>query len=377
MPPDNQLADLIGQIYDAALKPDLWPKVLAPLSAFVGGSAASLFTKNVESKTGTSVYDVGIDPAFRQLYFDYYVKLDPLGVGQILAPIEEPVATADLISYDEFLQTRFYKEWARPQKLVDFVGAVLDRSSTTAAMFGVFRHERDGVVDAGVRERMRLVVPHVRRAVLIGRLIDLKTVQAATMSEVLDGISAGMFLLGQAGAIVHASASGRALLDRGHVVTSNCGRLAAADGQADQVLRDALLAAAQGDLALGVKGIAVPLIGRDDAHYVAHVLPLNTGERRGAGRAYAAAVAVFVRKATLDVTSPAEVIAKTYRLTPTELRVLMAIVEIGGVPEVAIALGVAETTVKTHLRRLFEKTGTSRQVELVKLAASYSNPLVG
>jgi len=86
---------------------------------------------------------------------------------------------------------------------------------------------------------------------------------------------------------------------------------------------------------------------------------------------------VFVRKAALDVTSPAEVIAKTYKLTPTELRVLMAIVEIGGVPEVAAALGVAETTVKTHLRRLFEKTGTSRQVELVKLAASYSNPLVG
>jgi len=64
MPAENELADLIGQIYDAALKPDLWPKVLAPLSAFVGGSAASLFTKNVESKTGTSVYDVGIDPAF-------------------------------------------------------------------------------------------------------------------------------------------------------------------------------------------------------------------------------------------------------------------------------------------------------------------------
>src|SRR5215469_3937629 len=237
MPAENELADLIGQIYDAALKPDLWPKVLAPLSAFVGGSAASLFTKNVESKTGTSVYDVGIDPAFRQLYFDYYVKLDPLGVGQILAPIEEPVATADLISYDEFLQTRFYKEWARPQKLVDFVGAVLDRSSTTAAMFGVFRHERDGVVDAGVRERMRLVVPHVRRAVLIGRLIDLRSAQAATMSEVLDGIRAGMFLVGPAGTIVHASASGRALLDRGQAVTASSGRLVAADAQADQVLR--------------------------------------------------------------------------------------------------------------------------------------------
>ena len=54
-----------------------------------------------------------------------------------------------------------------------------------------------------------------------------------------------------------------------------------------------------------------------------------------------------------------------YRLTPTELRVLLAIVDIGGVPEVAAALGVAVTTVKTHLGRLFEKTGVARQADLV------------
>ncbi len=68
--------------------------------------------------------------------------------------------------------------------------------------------------------------------------------------------------------------------------------------------------------------------------------------------------AVFVHKAALDTPSPPEVIAKAYKLTPTELRVLLAIVEVGGVPEVAEALGIAETTVKTHLGRVFEKTGT-------------------
>jgi len=55
---------------------------------------------------------------------------------------------------------------------------------------------------------------------------------------------------------------------------------------------------------------------------------------------------------------------------------MLAIVEVGGVPEVSEALGVAETTVKTHLSRLFKKTNTNRQAELVKLVASYTNPLV-
>jgi DNA-binding CsgD family transcriptional regulator len=59
-------------------------------------------------------------------------------------------------------------------------------------------------------------------------------------------------------------------------------------------------------------------------------------------------------------------------LTQAELRVLLSIVEIGGVAEVAEVLGIAETTVKTHLRHVFEKTSTSRQADLVKLVAGYS-----
>jgi DNA-binding CsgD family transcriptional regulator len=57
--------------------------------------------------------------------------------------------------------------------------------------------------------------------------------------------------------------------------------------------------------------------------------------------------------------------------------VLLAIVEVGGVPEVAAALGVADTTVRTHVGRLFEKTGVKRQADLVKLVAGYSTPLEG
>jgi DNA-binding NarL/FixJ family response regulator len=55
--------------------------------------------------------------------------------------------------------------------------------------------------------------------------------------------------------------------------------------------------------------------------------------------------------------STSQVIGETFKLTPTELRVLLAIVEVGGIPEVATAFGVADTTVRTHVSRLFEKTG--------------------
>ena len=85
---------------------------------------------------------------------------------------------------------------------------------------------------------------------------------------------------------------------------------------------------------------------------------------------------VFVHKAALDTPSPIEVIAKHYKLSPMELRVLLAIVEVGGVPEVAEALGIAATTVRTYLNRVFVKTGIKRQADLVRLVASYTSPLV-
>jgi DNA-binding CsgD family transcriptional regulator len=104
-------------------------------------------------------------------------------------------------------------------------------------------------------------------------------------------------------------------------------------------------------------------------------LPLTSGNRRAAGATYAAVAAIFIHALAFDIPSPPEVIARTYHLTPMELRILIAIVEVGGVPAVAAALGMGATTVKTHLRHLYAKTGCRRQADLVKLVAGFASPL--
>jgi len=372
----ERLSALISKIYDAAIDPTLWPGVLANCVGFIGGSAAALFSKDAASKTGDVAYQTGIEPHYQQLYFNKYIKLDPLTVGHYFAEIEKPVAVADILPYDEFLETRAYREWGRPQGIVDVLNVALDKTATGAAMFCVFRNERHGPVDDEMRRRMALLVPHIRRAVLIGRVIDLQKAEVASLADTLDSISAGMFLVDATSRIVHANAAGHVLLNAKDVLHATAGRLAVNDRQADQILADAFATAGIGDGAVGIKGVAVPVVARDGERYVAHVLPLTSGARRRAGVSYAAAAALFVHKAALDSPSPPEAIAKAYKLTPMELRVLLAVVEIGGVPEIAEALGIAETTVKTHLREAYRKTGTSRQADLVKLAAGFSNPLV-
>lgn len=372
----EQFSLLIADIYDLALDASQWESVLTKCVRFIGGSAAALFAKDVASKTGDVAYDVGIDPHYKQLYFDRIIKYDPLTIGHYFAEVGEPVAVADIMAYDEFLETRAYREWGRPQGLVDTLNVALDKTATSAAFFAIFRHERDGRVDDGTRQRMRLIVPHMRRAVLIGRVLELKTAEAAYFADTLDGLSASMVLVDARGLIVHANAAGHALLAEGSVLYVAGRKLAARDVAAEQALYDVFLAAGSGDTAVGIKGIAMPLMGRNDDRYVAHVLPLTSGARRRASAGYAAVAALLVHKATLETPSPPQVIAKTFKLTPSELRALLAIVEVGGVLETAEALGISENTLKTHLRRLFSKTATSRQSDLVKLVAGYFNPLV-
>jgi DNA-binding NarL/FixJ family response regulator len=210
--------------------------------------------------------------------------------------------------------------------------------------------------------------------VIIGNVSDPERVEAAMFADVLDGFTAGVIVVDAAARIVHANTAGRGILHDGDVLGIAGGRLVASDVQVNQILREAF---AGGEAAeFGTKRIAVPLMARNGARKVAHVLPLSPGTRRRAG-ALAAVAAVFVRNAVLETPSTPEIIADIYRLTRTELRVLLAVVSVGGVPRVAQALGIAESTVKTHLGNLFEKTGATCQTDLVKLMAGFSYSFVG
>jgi DNA-binding CsgD family transcriptional regulator/PAS domain-containing protein len=371
----EQLSALIGDIYDAALEPPLWGRALKRTAKFVGGPAAMLFSKDVANRTGQLFYEYGLDPAYTRIYFDRYLMMDPANNCQLFANVGDVISMKDFIAHDELLETRFYQEFMRPQQWGDAVNVVLEKSATSTAMFGVIRHQRDGLVDDEMRWRMRLLTPHFRRGVLVGRLLDHTKSKAAELADAFDGLSAGLFLVDATGRIAHVNAAGRALLASG-VLRELHDRLGADNAATDSLLQDAFLAASHGDGAIDVKGISLPLAGRNQETYVAHVLPLTSGARRRAGATYAATAAVFAYRAKLATASPLEAITKKYKLTPTELRVLLAIVEVGGVPEVAEVLGVSTTTVKSHLGRLFEKTGSKRQADLVKLVAAFSNPLV-
>jgi DNA-binding CsgD family transcriptional regulator len=352
--------------------------VLELTCTYVKGVAAVLVAHDKTVGAGAFYFTWGDDPYYTESYNRTFSTINPLLVPMFAQSTPGDIlAVGDLIPYDEYFASRFYKEWAAPQGYLDTLHLVLEKSATAFASVAVARHERNGLVDDDTRRRMRLLAPHFRRAVAISKVIDLHNTRSTTLADTLDELTTGMFLVDAHAHIVHANASGHALLRDSNVLDASSGRLAAVDTQADQALLEVFAAADAGDTALGAKGIAIPLAVEGDGHWVAHVLPLTSAVRRQAASSHAAAAAVFVRKARLDLPSPLETLANLYKLTPAELRVLMAIVEIGGVPEVAPILGISESTIKTHLQRVFDKTGANRQADLVKLVAGYMSPLGG
>lgn len=121
---------------------------------------------------------------------------------------------------------------------------------------------------------------------------------------------------------------------------------------------------------IGRRGLGVPAWRADGEALALHVLPLSE-----AGPLAEATAAIFVAPAQAPPPAPMAAVAALFDLTLAEARVLELIDAGRTNAGIAAALGVAVSTVRSHLLRLFDKTGANRQAKLVGLLASFTLPI--
>jgi DNA-binding CsgD family transcriptional regulator/PAS domain-containing protein len=366
---DSDLSELIGSIYDAAVAPERWTSVLRAAREFAGGHCAAIFAKNVTGTRTQLFHSDGCIAAERtNAYFGSggLAPIDPSNTVQVLGNLETAVITSRNVDPEDLAGSRFAKEWIEPQCLIDMVVAPIERRGSWSALFGVIQHERDGLGDETTQERITLLAPHIRRAMSIGDMLGEALVQVDTLRDTIDGLSAGVFLVDAEGRLLHANAAGKSLIGAHHAITTGRDETLRLDRKS---MRD-LLAGPRTD-----EPRSVFIEAASGKQLVGHVLPLATGARRFSGIGRNAAAALFVQPAQFDPKSVPGSLADAFGLTPGELRVVLATVRHEGVADIAETLGVAETTVKTHLARIFSKTDTRRQADIVKLVAAFASPL--
>lgn len=372
MPRAPSLSELTENIYDAGINPELWHDVVVRLNDFIGSRACGLISKDSVSRSGATHYYCGLDPHYIQLYAETYSRYDPLA---ILPRYGEVRSIPELVDFDEYRRGRFYQEWLRPQGYADVANVLVERSnSASPVLMSVIPGKH--MLDAEKRARMEVVAPHLSRALMINRALETKQREASAFVDVLDGINTGVILLDAGCRIVHCNRAAQTMLGADDVLRVVAGRLETRTAAATAALRKIFCSEPE-VAAAAAAGRTISLTSHDGYHYVAQILPLASIQRDGtAEQSFGAVGALFVWKAELDSRSCVDLIARTFDLTPTEIRVLQSIIDVGGVPQTSERLGIAETTVKTHLHRIFAKTGVSRQADLIRRAAGFAERLL-
>src|SRR6202158_5788624 len=250
----DELSQVIGDIYDASLDPALWPNAIECICDYIGAASASLHSQDSISRATDALFWWGREssaPHFFKIYLEKYGKINPIFPGVIFFDVEQPVAVPDVISCEEFVRTRFFREWLAPQSLMDGLFSNLEKGATSCALFTAMRHAGQGQVDDRMRRRFELITPHVRRAMLIGKVIDLHRVEAAAPCDSLDELASGMFIVDSTGRIIHANRSAHRLIAEADVLRATNGRLGALDPQGHRNLLDIFTTAEGGDAAIG------------------------------------------------------------------------------------------------------------------------------
>jgi DNA-binding CsgD family transcriptional regulator len=163
------------------------------------------------------------------------------------------------------------------------------------------------------------------------------------------------------------------MLDAGDPLVLKAGRLELVGELVAGLVEAAIKAAAEGDARLGRRGLAIPAVRKLGAPIVAHVMPLENRTGRS-GLPLRAVAAVFVAEDDEVPKLEVDAVSLLYGLTPMEARVFELIVKGHTTKEMAAALSIAQSTLKTHTLRLFDKTGRRRRSELVRLAAQVRRP---
>ncbi len=372
-PSPERMSRLVGLIYDCVIEPSHWQLAMDSLRSSLGFATAEVAVLRLPDGEALMAWTSGIPPEWIQPFQEARAAglIDLWGGPERVRqyPLAEPIVLSQAVERGRLDGNPLHERFAKPFGLSDLVGMALVRDADAVAGIGLgWAH---GAITDGHIAPLRMLAPHMLRALTISRLMHTERQLTQTFAQALDALASAMLLVNEQLCIVHANAAADALLSEGDALTMQPGRrLHLCSPRAHHALSDTIARITAGSMTLGQRGIGIPLTrASGTAPLILHVLPLKAGELHS-GLPQRAVAALFIADAGAPAPMPAQALALLYELTPAEVRVFELITHGHTPTEIATLLGLSASTVKTHLLRVFDKTGCRRQAELVRLAAA-------
>jgi DNA-binding CsgD family transcriptional regulator len=310
-----------------------------------------------------------IDPVLVNCLPDWAPRnpLLPLGVGQRPGKV---FTVGNFITAEQFTRTEFYNEWWLPagydteplttNLLVegDATGIFTSHGSLHRAPFG-----------SDQKRLFSVLAQHLVRAVALQRRLYHLTFASESALDGFDQLQQGFLLVDAEARPVFANRIAQALLDSGDAMRLEAGALSSSDQDSGRALRRMISSCAAatslttgGDIALPRTTGRLPLnvlVTPVSREMVVAALPWTISRRPVA--------IVLVSDPETEIRTRLDSLQQRFGLTPAEATFALEIVKGDGRQAAADRLGIAVGTARTHLTNIFDKTGTKRQAELVRL----------
>ena len=354
------LLELIGLIYDAAQDASRWTEFLSRYATVLNCHVAQLELFGAEFSVHASM---GLNDSDMRAFVGYYHRVSPWGSA---IELEAPgaVAPSHVIVPDvRYRETEYFNDFGKGiDQYYGLAGLVL-RTSSNFCVIGAVRDKNAGPCTEKDADFVRSLIPHMARSLRMHRHFAQLNAEAGSLLECLDRLARGIVILDHRGRVrrVNRVAERMAAQKDGLHISESRGLRAdnTAESAALQKLIREAAHTASGD---GVSSGGTIAISRSSGRlpWIAVVSPHRISSGEGLA-------AVLLIDPESQPEPSAEIVSRLFGFTRSETK-LALLLATGTRPEDAAAqLRVTMNTVRTHIRRMLDKTSLRRQTDLILL----------
>lgn len=371
---------LIEDIYDAVTFPERWSGVLQRLCASTGATSGFLFTASACSDAQGLWARHNISDGLLSDYTTHFRHRDlwtNVAATRGLLSHCGVWRSEDIATETELQRSAIFNDLLNPHGIGRLCAVTLADGGELAALQPVLSLYRSADAPSFSDEAARLLkdcAPHLQRAMRLRVRLwkGDERGEAAWSARMIERLPMGVVLLDGRARIVAMNRIGQAIVDARDGLRSQHGGLLA-DRRADAGRLAGALDAAVAGKGQAAFGQAADLrvwrpSGR--APYMLTVLPLSDEAADGAGNGLGVATiraAVHIVDPSTGAVGLEARLGSLFRLTPAEVRLVVDLLHDLTPAQSGDRRGVAVSTVRSQLRSVFAKTGTTRQSELMNL----------
>ena len=365
---DPRESDFLDLLYGAALEPELWVPAMERFADMIGGSSAWLSQLDIADGTGSGL-GARLDPAMAGVYLQHFAGQNPLNnvkdPQRYIAVWDARIITdEDWMRKEDLRRTEYYNDFLTIQDVHSTLMIRLTLEGRESCVLNVNRPERRGQFEGADIERAGYYHPHLIRAFRLSqKFVADRNLADPALSGFEDSPQA-LFLLGLDGRVVRVNPAAERLVARGGL-SLTLGRLTAPLPDAARRLAGLIGAASPADGGARIGGSAS--LQQPNGRLPLSVAVAPIGLERWSLFARTPSVLVRVTDPEAGLSLPEHTMRNLFGLTGAESRVAQAMFAGGRPQDAAATLGVSVNTLRTHLKRIFEKTGVNRQSALIGL----------